>query len=551
MSETTSSASHIESAVEHGQVLQQSSTTPARRWLTRLARVLPSALVFLALAGLAWWGNQTGWTLPRLADLTGAIPEKEDWCEEHAVPESACIECNPGLWPRPMAYGWCSRHGVHDCPFEHPDVAQLGDVNRAALAQLNEQAERTLGFAERKGNNRRCKLHPRRVQIASQQALDRMGIDSIPVRTEVMEEVVAAPGEIIFDPEGVTSLSVPVSGRVWRLEGRGNVGQAVRQGDVLALVDAAEVGKAKAEYLQALGQVDLKAQNLERLRKGYQEGVTPEARFFEASAAVREAQVRLVAAQQALANLGLPVSADSVKGLALEEVARRLQGLGLPEGTLQDLGSGSVTANLLPVRVPFDGVVIARRAALGAMADPTRALFVVADPKRLWLALNIPQDSLKPFREKDPQRLLYGRTVHFVPDGSTEDVTANILWVSTYVDEKTRTLQVRAELKNPDGRLRANTFGSGRIVLRREEQALVVPSEAVHWEGKCHVVFVQDKDWSQKGAPKVFHVRTVQPGVQDGGNTEIIAGLLPGEMVAYRNSGILRAELLKSSLGEG
>src|SRR5262249_40050981 len=118
-------------------------------------------------------------------------------------------------------------------------------------------------------------------------------------------------------------------------------------------------------------------------------------------------------------------------------------------------------------------------------------------------------------------------------------------------DEKTRTLQVRAELENPGTWLRANTFGSGTIVLRQEKAAIVVPNEAIHWEGRCNVVFVQDRNFHDQGGHKVFHVRTVRTGVVGEKNTEVIAGLLPGEVVAAANSGVLRAELLRASLGEG
>ena len=78
-----------------------------------------------------------------------------------------------------------------------------------------------------------------------------------------------------------------------------------------------------------------------------------------------------------------------------------------------------------------------------------------------------------------------------------------------------------------------------------------MPSEAVQWEGDCHIVFVRDKDYLGKGAFKVFHTRTVRPGASDGGNTEIIAGVLPGESVVTQGSGVLRSELLKNALGEG
>jgi cobalt-zinc-cadmium efflux system membrane fusion protein len=519
--------------------------------LAWLRSALPTLLVLMALGGFALWGHHTGWTFPSFASLFGGGPAaKDDWCAEHSVPESLCVECRPGLLPRPPAYGWCRKHGVHDCPFEHPDVAQLKALPAITRADLD-RAQRARDFALRKENSKTCKLHPRRIQVASHSILEKLGIELAPVWQAPVEESLAASGELTYDPTRVAQLAAPLPGRVWKVEEAGHLGRAVRQGDVLALVDAAEVGRAKSEFLQAVGHWELKSGALARLRSAYASGALPEARFREAEGAARAAHIRLVAAEQALLNLGLPIRAEQVKGLDPEQLARRVQFLGLPEAYAKTLDPGTTTANLIPVRAPFDGVVVARQVALGEMADASRTLFVVADTSRLWLTLHVPQDSLKPFREQNPRLLLSGKPVRFSPDGTNAEVGGTITWVGTAVDERTRTLQVRAVVPNPDGRLQANTFGAGRVVLRREDKAVVVPNEAVHWEGACHVVFVWDKRASEPDAPKVFHVRTILPGVRSGPNTEVIAGVLPGEMVATRNSGVLRAELLKHNLGEG
>jgi cobalt-zinc-cadmium efflux system membrane fusion protein len=161
----------------------------------------------------------------------------------------------------------------------------------------------------------------------------------------------------------------------------------------------------------------------------------------------------------------------------------------------------------------------------------------------MWLTLNP--------RLEDARRVTVGQVVRFREDGGGNEVTGSISWISTAVDEKTRTVKVRVDLANPDGRLRANTYGTGRVVLREEKDTLVVPNEAVHWEGDCHVVFVRDKNFLVSGAPKVFHVRKVRPGARDEQYTEILAGVLPGEVVAAKGSGVLRAELLRGNLGEG
>jgi cobalt-zinc-cadmium efflux system membrane fusion protein len=131
------------------------------------------------------------------------------------------------------------------------------------------------------------------------------------------------------------------------------------------------------------------------------------------------------------------------------------------------------------------------------------------------------------------------------------DSQGTVGWISTDADDVTRTVKVRVDLKNADGRLRANTFGTGRIVLREEPKAIVVPSEAIHWDGTCNVVFVRDKNFMQSDAPKIFHVRSVRPGVKEGATTEIIAGLLPGEVIASKNSVVLEAQLKKSNMGAG
>ena len=132
-----------------------------------------------------------------------------------------------------------------------------------------------------------------------------------------------------------------------------------------------------------------------------------------------------------------------------------------------------------------------------------------------------------------------------------EPIKGTIAWISTSTDDKTRTVKVRVDLPNPDRQLRANVFGTGRIVLRDEPQAIVVPTEAVHTDGDCNIVFVRDKNYLKEGSPKFFHIREVRLGVKDGDKTEVIAGLLPGEVVASKNSMVLEAQLLKSNLGEG
>src|SRR5437867_3514312 len=137
-----------------------------RGWIRQTA----STLIILALLGGTFaWGHHTGWVLPKFSSLKEAAAEgKDDWCSQHSVPESECVECNPDLLPHSQEYGWCKQHGVHECPWEHPELAQTSRPPEITATDL-ERARRSLAFAERPENNSKCKSHLRRIQFASQE----------------------------------------------------------------------------------------------------------------------------------------------------------------------------------------------------------------------------------------------------------------------------------------------------------------------------------------------------------------------------------------------
>jgi RND family efflux transporter MFP subunit len=259
---------------------------------------------------------------------------------------------------------------------------------------------------------------------------------------------------------------------------------------------------------------------------------------------MQAAEVRALGAQQSLANLGLQIEISDLDGLSTVEMADRVRLLGLPPELVASMGSQATTSNLFPLRAPLAGKIVAMNVVAGEVVDPTAALYTVADVRELWLVLDV--------RQEDAPLVKIGQKVEFRPsDGTTDVVDGKVVWVSTAADEQTRTLKVRVDVANQEAHLKANTFGTGKIILREEPAAVVVSNDAVHWDGHCNVVFVRDKNWFQPGSPQFFHVREVRPGVVERGQTEIIAGLVPGEVVATTNSNVLEAQLLKSSLGQG
>ena len=379
-------------------------------------------------------------------------------------------------------------------------------------------------------------LQDSRIRFSSKEVVERVGIEVKPVCTKRMVETASANGEIAFDQTRMARLSARVPGAVFRALKQ--VGDPVKQGEVLALVDAAEVGKAKTEFLQALVQTRLRTETLDQYKEAYPKGGVSDRALRESASALSEAQIRLTSAQQAMINLGLPIDAGSLRTVPQDKLADRLRFLGLPDALADTLDPKTTTGNLLPVTAPFEGTVVSRNVVAGEVVDRAKVLFLVIAPRQVWLTLNV--------RLEDSQALAVGQQVSFRPDGAGEARAGSITWISPEADRKTRTVMVRAVLANTDGRLMANTFGAGDIIVCDKPQAVVVPNKAVHRAGGHTIVFVQDKE-----TDTVFHTRKVRLGAKDKDHTEIIAGVLPGEQVATEGSGILRDGLLQGNHKEG
>ncbi|HBN78773.1 MAG TPA: efflux transporter periplasmic adaptor subunit [Planctomycetaceae bacterium] len=513
-----------------------------RRTLSLVRNSIGSTLVLIGFAGLFYYGHHNDWKIPKFAVLTGVKGSVvDDWCEEHAVPESICITCDPTLMPLGPDYGWCPVHGVHNCPLHHPDVAQMKEPPTAdELIEDFNRAERALTVTARKQNNSECRVYKSRIQFASIETVKQAGVDVELVERKPVVESITGNGEIIYDPTLQASLASRVPGSVWTVYKK--VGDRVSKGEVLAIVDAVQVGDLKTNLLRSLAEEKLQLQNVTRLTAA--RDAIAGSKILDAEAALAKAQADVLSAEQSLQNLGLSVQIESLHGKSERQVLDSLRILGIPDFVWSQIDSQTVTANLLPIVSPMDGVVRERFVTTGEVVDPTRVLFLVADMSQMWLKLSIPLEEI--------DKLAIGQKIRFTADGSHQKIEGVLDWISTSANAATRMLDVRAILANPDGRLRNETFGTGEIILREESDAIVIPNEATHWEGCCQVVFVRNTHYfDSPESPKVFHVRSVRLGISHGKFTEVIAGVLPGEVIATAGSDVLRAQLLKNNLGAG
>ncbi len=521
-----------------------------------IARAIPTALILALLAAIGYWGHRNGWTLPKLSQLRAAQTEPADWCVEHNVPESRCIACNPQLvgatmddWcrehglpeskcaichpdilTRGVAGDWCQEHGLPEsnCTICHPEIAIKGTAAPASDIKVTAHGEGEHAHEHAARNPATCQMHQMRVQFASVDAIRKAGVFLAPVQQLPMASQVRGNAELTYNRDRLANVSSRAAGTLWRVDAQ--LGQRVKKGEVIALVDALEVGKAKAELLAAQAAQDARAKALDRIQSSTASGFRTQADLQAAEAELKESRVRVYNARQSLINLGLPLP----QGAALDESS--IQFLGLPAGVIQGLDAQSSTANLLPLTAPFDGIVIERTAVAGEFVEPGKPLLVIADTSLMWLTIDLPL--------ADARRVKIGQDVSFVADGADEAVAGKLAWISTAVDHDTRTVKVRADIENPDAALLANTFGLARVTIRREAKAVAVPDDALQWEGCCFVVFVRQ-------AEDIFQVRKVKLGARSNGFTEIAAGLLPGEIVASAGSSILKSEILKHNLGAG
>jgi cobalt-zinc-cadmium efflux system membrane fusion protein len=377
---------------------------------------------------------------------------------------------------------------------------------------------------------------PVRLEFPSEAAVHKAGLGFDTVQVHDLARYVTANGMVDYEHGLYAQLTSRSSGTVWRVYKE--IGERIHKGDVLALIDAAEVGRAKTELLQSLVQVKLRNTTLERLRPVGQVGAVSERAVADAEAALREAQIRLLNDQQTLLNLGLALRLEELDKLTDAQVARRLRVLGLPESVQTGLDPETLTTNLLPLTAPFDGQVVDRNAAVGEVLESTqrKTLFIVADTRQLHIDLSVNPGDMAEVRA--------GQAVLFQPSSSgAREITAHVAHVSPEVDEKTRHVVVHAEFENSDGSVRPHAFGTGKIVIQEPRQALAVPGAALQADGSAALLFV-------RLSATLFEARHVQTGLRDGDLVEV-SGVRAGEEVVTTGSFALKSELQKERIAGG
>ncbi len=401
-------------------------------------------------------------------------------------------------WEDPPSHGadWCEPHGapLSTCEKCNPKLVRGGTVVTRDREAKEGECPNTL-----------VKI------VLGPGVAEQAGIETTKVETRPVSETIVANAETRYDPTKYARVSPRLPGVV--REVAAILGQEVAAGAVLAVLDSVDLGQAKADLLRARAVLALREKNVERL-----------APFAEGAGLARR---EIQQAQGEVDEARLDVQRES----------QRLVALGVPKDEVARVSADDPDPTRTEVRAPFAGVVLESSAVVGEASSPDRPLFSVADVARLWMRIDV--------AEADLAKIEKGQRASFAVDGMPgKKFTGKVLSIGPEVDDRTRTVPVIADVKNAEGLLRANMFGTGEIRVKTAEPRLLVPKEAVQNDGDCWLVFTS-------ATKDVFHARKIEIRTAYRDGYEVVGGLAAGETVATTGSFLLKTEVMRGQMGAG
>ncbi len=308
-------------------------------------------------------------------------------------------------------------------------------------------------------------------------------------------ETLRVAGRIDFDEQRLARIGATVTGRVTQIDAL--LGQEVKKGEVLARLNSSELSSQQLAYLKARSQLELNRRNAERAQALYEADV------------IAAAEVQRRASEYQISVAETRAAAD------------QLHILGVSPAAVERLGRDGAVDSVTPVVATLAGVVVERKLAQGQVVQPADTLFVVADLSRLWAVAQVP--------EQQVSQVKVGQSVSIeVPALGNERLIGKLIFVGQTINPETRTVLVRTELDNHDGRLKPAMLASMLIEAKAVER-MVVPSSAVVRESDEDHVFVAEGDG-------VFRLLKVKLGPEQAGMRVVLSGLKGSEKLVVNGA---------------
>lgn len=324
---------------------------------------------------------------------------------------------------------------------------------------------------------------------------DRAALAPVP-----MDEPLAA--RISYDENATARLVAPIAGRV--VEIHANIGDSVKAGAVLAVLDAPELGTAAADLAKAQADAQQKKSALERARSLFQAEVIARRDLEAAQAEAQQSQAEVERARLRLANLN-------------------------PGGT------SAAGGQRYQLRAPISGVVATRKInpAMEVRPDTPEPLFVVTDMSRLSVLVDVP--------ERDLPIVTVGKSAQVeVSAYPHRSFTGKVVHVAPTLDPQTRRIQARVAVDNREGLLKPEMYAKVGILADAKEELPKIPTGALLVEGVKNYVFVERE-------AGVFEKREVTLAVQTRSFAYVWSGVKGGDKVVSVGALLLNAELASSS----
>ncbi|HVT71946.1 MAG TPA: efflux RND transporter periplasmic adaptor subunit [Lacunisphaera sp.] len=190
----------------------------------------------------------------------------------------------------------------------------------------------------------------------------------------------------------------------------------------------------------------------------------------------------------------------------------------------------------LDLKAPIDGVITQRKSTVGELIGKETEVYTISDPTDLWVLAEI--------KERDIAAVQVGQEATFSALAyANESFHGKVVLLGNRVETDSRTMEVRIEVGNADGRLKPGMFADVAIATTALRDVLTISDQAMQTLGEEQIVFVALSETK-------FEKRVVKTGLEQHGRLQVLEGLKEGERVVTQGSFILKSELLKGELGE-
>jgi len=325
-----------------------------------------------------------------------------------------------------------------------------------------------------------------------------------------VELITELPGEVQVNGDRMAHVAPRVGGVVEEVFV--SLGDSVRRGQILAVLESRELADAKAVFLATAERLKLADATFRREERLWKERISSEQDYLDARRGQAEARIERRAAEQKLHALGF--SQDDLDGLVDQH---------------------DVEFTFYRLTAPFDGTVIDRHITIGETVDAGFPVLTVADLETVWIDLSVYQRDIGVVKSGQTARV-------FTEHG--EEAVLEIDFVQPLVGEDTRTATARIVAPNTDHIWHPGCFVTAAVTTSRERARVVVPVSAViRMADGDDVVFVETGDG--------FTPRRVETGRRSRIAVEIVSGLEPGDRYVAEGGFSLKAELGKDDFGDG